>query len=261
MSKKDIKTSTTEEVMRSAINLNPYNPKRHTDEQVKKQVKNIKANGYLGGIVWNRTTGNLIDGHRRVQALDHINKYDGTPGTDYRIKVEVVEFDIKTEKEQMTYMALGNSKADYNLVAAYFNEIDPIAAGVTEDEARAIAQLAQIEAEPVIDDLGSLLISPPTAEPQSPVTRLETDTDTFEDIAERRENTDHASADAIKAKKEKNADVYNARNDNRATYIMLSFANEDDQMAFCEELGLEFSNNLIIDGLDFLRKLRTDKNE
>lgn len=48
---KGIRQSTTQEIHRSEIALNPYNPKRHTDKQVKQQVANIKANGYLGGIV------------------------------------------------------------------------------------------------------------------------------------------------------------------------------------------------------------------
>ena len=95
-----IKGSTTEEIRRSTITLNPDNPKRHTDRQVKQQVANIKANGYLGGIVWNRTTGNLVDGHRRVQALDIIHKYDGTPATDYTLKVEVAWLQVVCQAMQ-----------------------------------------------------------------------------------------------------------------------------------------------------------------
>ena len=97
-------------------------------------MANIKFNGHLGGIVWNRTTGNLVDGHRRVLALDIIHKNDGTAATDYTLKVEVVEFDCKTELEQLTYMVIGNSKADYNLVAQYAGQIDTKAVGLSDED-------------------------------------------------------------------------------------------------------------------------------
>ena len=104
-----IKQSETVEIMRSQITLNPYNPKRHSDKQVSEQKKNLQRVGYLGGVTWNATTGNLVDGHRRIKAMDLINKYDGTPETDYPVKVEKVAFDDKQEKEQMTFMALGSA--------------------------------------------------------------------------------------------------------------------------------------------------------
>ena len=90
-----IKTSETSVIKRSQINLNPLNPKRHTEEAIKLQKKNMQKIGFLGGIVWNRLTGNLIDGHRRVYAMDLIYKYDGSKETDYDIKVELCELDNK----------------------------------------------------------------------------------------------------------------------------------------------------------------------
>ena len=122
--KEKLKTTERIEVKRSELNINPYNPKIHDEDVVKKQAKNIKRVGYLGGIVWNKTSGNIIDGHRRVFALDKIHKYDGTPNTDYTLTVDVCEFDDKTEKEQMTYMAIGNTRADYSLIAQYAHDID-----------------------------------------------------------------------------------------------------------------------------------------
>ena len=255
---KDYNGSNTEVVKRSQINLNPYNPKRHTDAQVKQQVKNIRKNGYLGGIVWNKATGNLIDGHRRVQALDHINKYDGSPEKDYDIKVEVVDFDEKTEKEQMTYMALGNSKADYNLVAQYAPDIDLAAAGVSQEDMDAILSLSASVSESVaatISDFSDMLMAPAPA----PVTKLDVAEDSVADIAKRREEQPHETADEVKAKKQRNSEIATERNRQRATYVMLNFANEDDLMAFCEEVGMEFERNLIVDGLQFLRKLRNEQ--
>ena len=95
---KEFKQSETQTIQRSQIHFAPYNPKKHTDEQVKAILKDLKKNGFYGGIVWNKVTGNLIDGHKRVMAHDLYHKYNGTPETDYPIKVEVAEFDLKTEK-------------------------------------------------------------------------------------------------------------------------------------------------------------------
>ena len=120
------------------------------------QRKNIKSFGYLGGIVWNQRTGNLIDGHRRVKALDLLNKYDGT--NDYPVKVEVVDFDEKAEKEQMTYMALGSTRPDYQMIADYLPDIDTNLAGIEPYD------LAQIESflpqEPVVVEAMDDLITP-----------------------------------------------------------------------------------------------------
>lgn len=56
--------------------------------------------------------------------MDLYYKYDGTPSTDYDVKVEVVNLDDKVEKEQLTYMAVGNTKPDIDLIAGYISDID-----------------------------------------------------------------------------------------------------------------------------------------
>ena len=94
---KELKQSETRVIKRFQINLNPINPKRHSDEKVKLQKKNLQKVGFLGGIVWNEKSGNLIDGHRRIKAMDLYYKYDGTPSTDYDVKVEVVNLDDKVD--------------------------------------------------------------------------------------------------------------------------------------------------------------------
>ncbi len=78
---KKLAESRTETIKRSQIRLNPLNPKRHTDDKIRFQKLNLQKVGYMGGIVWNEVTGNLIDGHRRIQAMDSYYKYDGTPAT------------------------------------------------------------------------------------------------------------------------------------------------------------------------------------
>lgn len=151
-----IKQSETREISRLQINLNPINPKRHSDEKVKLQKKNLQKVGFCGGIVWNERSGNLIDGHRRVKAMDMLYGYDGTPETDYKIKVEVVDFDDKTEKEQLTYMAVGNTKYDLDLISAYVSEIDVDSVGLSQTELNDILSMTssvEVEVESPLDNL------------------------------------------------------------------------------------------------------------
>ncbi len=201
--------------MRSQLSLNPYNPKVHSDKQVDGQRKNIKAFGYLGGIVWNRRTGNLIDGHRRVKALDLLNKYDGT--NDYPVKVEVVDFDEKAEKEQMTYMALGSTRPDYEMIADYLPDIDANLAGIEPYD------LAQIESflpqEPVVvEAMDDLIVTPEVTQERRTVAK--------EQRKEYREKTIEEQRD-IEA------------------YITISFASMDEKRMFCDITGIRESDKFI----------------
>lgn len=245
---KEIKQSFTQTVKRSEIKLNPYNPKRHTDEEVKLQVKNIKKNGYLGGIVYNIQSGNLIDGHRRVQALDTIHKYDGTPETDYDIKVETVDFDEKTELEQMTYMATQNAKADWNLIADYIDIIDPETVGLTPEEIKAIEDLAAEAAEAQVEDLTGMFVREPEYE-------LKKDEATFDDIEEQRKNKPSQTKEEVKAIKENNTRIANTRNAAVSRHILLEFADEDSFTVFCESVGEMPRQNMVLDGMSLLGRL------
>lgn len=245
---KEIKQSSTQTVKRSEIKLNPYNPKRHTDEEVKLQVKNIKKNGYLGGIVFNIQSGNLIDGHRRVQALDTIHKYDGTPETDYDIKVETVDFDEKTELEQMTYMATQNAKADWNLIADYIDIIDPETVGLTPEEIKAIEDLAAEAAEAQVEDLTGMFVREPEYE-------LKKDEATFDDIEEQRKNKPSQTKEEVKAIKENNTLIANTRNAAVSRHILLEFADEESFTVFCESVGEMPRQNMVLDGMSLLGRL------
>ena len=145
MAKKKVKaleTSETRVVHRSIIKRHPQNPKRHGEDRIKQQEKNLKKVGYLGGIVWNETTGNLIDGHRRISAMDLYYGYDGTPETDYEVKVEVVHMDEAEEKQQLAYMAAGDTKADLDLLAEFANDIDLGEIGLEQSEIDDILNIA-----------------------------------------------------------------------------------------------------------------------
>ncbi len=99
--------------------------------------------GFLGGIQWNKTTGNLIGGHKRLETLDLIYGYDGSPEKDYQVKVEQIELDEKTEKEQNIF--LNNKRVqgetDHELMAALIQEIDIEEAGLEEYDINLIESL------------------------------------------------------------------------------------------------------------------------
>ena len=220
-----LKQSETRNIKRSEINLNPVNPKRHTDEAVKLQKKNLQKVGFLGGIVWNERTGNLIDGHRRVMAMDLHYKYDGTPKTDYSLKVEMVSLDEKQEKEQFTYMAVGNTKADIDLIARYAPDIDLSDVGLGADDIAAIGSLIGT-ADLDIPDIGAELFDFHGEDGQ----RVVAD-------AEKPEKTKTEKIQHVKDMKRQTDEKAEERAKDEAAYCTLSFSNYDNYLDFIELVG------------------------
>ena len=115
MKESKIKQPENREIQRSKINFANYNPRKITPEARKKLKANLKRVGILGGIVWNEVTGNLVSGHQRVSVIDEVNKYNSeTKENDYLIRVEVVQMDEKTEKEQNIFMNNRNIQGDFD---------------------------------------------------------------------------------------------------------------------------------------------------
>lgn len=123
-------------VRRSEIHEAPYNPRKITPEAAKMLKDNLKRVGLLGGVVWNRTTGNLVSGHQKVAQMDAINRYNpDDPETDYEFRVEVVEMDEKAEMEQNIFMNNGNAQGQFddNMLRemfALYPDIDYTATGM-----------------------------------------------------------------------------------------------------------------------------------
>lgn len=121
--------------MRSQINFASYNPRKITQDARKKLKANLKRVGVLGGIVWNETTGNLVSGHQKVSIIDEVNKYNAATNTnDYPIRVEVVQMDLKTEKEQNLFMNNHNVQGEFDtdMVRDMLDGIDLELAGLNE---------------------------------------------------------------------------------------------------------------------------------
>lgn len=126
-----IKQSETVIINRSQINFAQYNPRKRDEKVIDLLKKNFKKVGFLGGIVWNEQTGNLVGGHKRVETLDIIYGY---PANDYEIKVEKISVDLKTEKEQNVFLNNRNAQGemDYELLSEMIKDIDISNAALTD---------------------------------------------------------------------------------------------------------------------------------
>lgn len=156
--KNKIKQSETRVLKRSEITPSDYNPRKITDEARKSLKKNIKENGIIGGMVWNEQTTNLVSGHQKLNIADEVNKYNPeTKENDYEIKVEVVNVDLKKEKELNIFF---NSKAvqgeyDYKKLAEIFPDIDASLAGLDD------VDVSMIEIElPKVEDFDIPVFEP-----------------------------------------------------------------------------------------------------
>lgn len=154
-----IKQSEVRVIWRSEITPAPYNPRVIRDEAKKGLKSNVKKYGFIGGFVWNEQTRNLVSGHQKLNIADEVNKYNPeTKENDYQLKVEVINVDLKTEKELNIFF---NSKAvqgeyDYKKLAQIFPDIDADLAGLDE------VDLSMIEIE--LPDVPEVEI--PSFEPQ-----------------------------------------------------------------------------------------------
>lgn len=257
------KGSETKLIKRSQINLNPCNPKVHTDADIKQQKANIKKVGLIGGIQWNETTGNLIDGHKRVMSVDLIQGYDGTPETDYDIKVEAVDFDEKTEKEQLLFMAKSQDPIDYNLVAKNFSidEIDFKAAGFTEQDTEQIKMLQDdLEAslkESGMDDFSEDFLNEPMASVAEPVpmTELPNIEKTSEEIVAEHASKPKMTKEEVKEQKQHCTDVGMKRQEDIDNFIFIDFESLEQKQLFCDMLHMVATSSMRVSGSQVLSLL------
>ena len=251
------KGSETKIIKRSQINLNPCNPKHHTDAEIKQQKANIRKVGLLGGIQWNESTGNLIDGHKRVMSCDLIQGYDGTTETDYDIKVEAVDFDEKTEKEQMVFQAKATtSRLDYNVVASFIDEIDSKAAGFTELETEQIKQLQEELDKTInnyIDDFADDFLYEPTDKPQ--VTELPDVEKTSDEIVAEHAEKPKMSREEVREQKQHCTNVAMKRQESIDNFVFVEFESLEQKQLFCDMLNIVAESSMRITGNQLLSLL------
>lgn len=222
---KPIKTSETITIKRSQINFAPYNPREDDPKLVNELKANFQKVGFLGGIVWNALTSNLVGGHKRIMAHDIYYKYDGS--NDYDIKVEKVELDEKTEKEQNIFLNKKQGKFDKIQLFDLLQEIEPANAGYSADEVRMLEAMV-----PTVDNS--------YFEPTAP--------------AELNEVIDLDKIDKVKQAKKDQANAAFLKQVEMNNSLIVKFDSAEDKAYFCEYIGIDF-NLTTIRGSDIIDKI------
>ena len=263
------------EVLRSQITLAAYNP-RKISEKARKQLKaNLKRVGLMGGIVWNESSGNLVSGHQKVGIMDEVNRYDPeTHENDYKIRVEVVHLDERTEKEQNLFM---NNKAvqgefDDDLLIQMLGDIEYQNAGFDDFDIELLG-IADIPDEVSKNDISEIVgdieepkqwrkedivqnkehlakVDSETSE-SSENTKLERSVDFYNDS----EENQIARHNEVQKIKDRIGDNAASSDDNVAkSYVVLSFTNPSETETFLLQFGYPVGTT-VLDGKVFLDRL------
>lgn len=99
-----------ETIGRNQILNAPYNPRYIKEENKKKLKKFIEEDGLLAPITWNKRTGNIVSGHRRIEALDVLEG-----NNNYNIDVAVIDVDTKTEKRLNILLNNSNLQGSFDI--------------------------------------------------------------------------------------------------------------------------------------------------
>jgi len=232
------KQAETKKVKRSVLNFASYNPRKISDKAKKALRDNIERVGLLGGIVWNKRTGNIVSGHQRVTILDEINGYDGKEN-DYFINVEVVDLSEKEEKEQNLFMNNKNVQGEFDeeTLKTIMNDIDFSNAGFDDF------------------DISSLGIGG---------TQMAGITTNFSEVTktDSGKKVDKKNQEKPK-KKEESASTFKFDNDKKddvLSCLVLSFDTQEEKVKFLCEYGFDANAN-IIDINDFIDKIKRNESK
>lgn len=218
-------TSEIVELKRSHIHPADYNPRKISNEGKAALKRSIKNFGVLGGIVVNRRTNNtIVSGHQKVYILDILNNY---PENDYSLRVEVVDYDEKKEKEANCALNSPNvgGEYDYDKLRELIPDIDYKDAGLTEQDLDIIGVdfNFQTEEENIIANELEDLMEPVREEHQAELAQKQ---------AERAEKVAH-----MKQVKQEVKEAATKAAANMDAYLMLSFDTWEAKAEFCEKFG------------------------
>ena len=235
-------------VARSEIHIAEYNPRVMPEESKTYLKRSIRSFGVLGGIVVNKRTNNtIVSGNQKVAMLDEMNKYDGTPDTDYQLIVQVVDMSLKEEKEANVALNSQRSQGFWDdeklreLVAE--NDFDYKKAGLTEEDLSIIGvdNLFKTDGEDALtQDLDSIM------EPIDEQRREEADKRKEQRNAIKQAQAEaNAGQEAIISEEERQAKIQHMKDVKKAVadsgveramqqeaYVMLSFDNMDNKAKF-----------------------------
>ena len=219
------------ELKRSAIRFASYNPRKISEESRKTLKRGIKKFGLVGGIVVNKRTGfTVVSGHQRLSVMDELQKYNpDTHENDYRIRVDVVDMDEKSEKELNILANNPNAQGswDYDALRELVPDIDYKDAGLTEADLNMIGCdfLLQTEEENnIANELESMMSEVNERQEAEKAQRQ----------MERAAKTAH-----MKDVKQKVKDAAQKQAQDMDAYVMLSFDTWETKAAFCRRFGYD----------------------
>lgn len=260
MKESKVKQPESREIQRSQINFANYNPRKITPEARKKLKANLKRVGILGGIVWNEVTGNLVSGHQRVSVIDEVNKYNSENNeNDYLIRVEVVQMDEKTEKEQNIFMNNRNVQGDFDsdMLKDILNGIDYSLAGLDDFDLNMLG-IGDFDLnvtddiwrkEDILDD--SLAVVDELTKIGTESRNIDRSKDFYEDS---KENQIARHNEIQKIKDRINNQNSLEKDNGMLSYVVLSFNTPTERANFMETFGYGFDERYI-DGNDFMNRV------
>lgn len=236
------------EMLRSELNFAEYNPRKIDDASASTLKRGIKNHGFLGGLVVNKNpeTGyTLISGHQRVTQLDALEKYDPlTHENDYKLRVELIEVDLKTEQELNILLNNPNAQGvwDYEKLKQLVPNIDYKLAGLTDADLSMIGVdynfMTGVQAT-TASDLTRLMMPANEKHQQELAIAKEAKAAAME-TPEWQEKVAHMKE--VKEQVKQNAIEQAGKMD---AYIVLSFDNLENRQEFFDLLGLPADSKFI----------------
>lgn len=108
--KKTYQKGRTVKIARSqVVSEGDVNPRKISEDNMKRLRKSIRDNGLVGPLVWNRTTGHIVGGHQRLAALDSLMHTD-----DYELEVTEIELPERDEFKLNVVLNNADSQGEFD---------------------------------------------------------------------------------------------------------------------------------------------------
>lgn len=249
--------SETKVLWRSEIRLSGYNPRVISQEGRKHLKRSIKNFGVIGGLVVNAGTGNtVVSGHQKIKLLDEKYGYsESNPSeNDYRLKVEMIDVDEKTEKELNIMFNNPNVGGtwDNEALARMIPDIDYKKAGLEEADLSLIGldYILKTEGENQLSDALDGLMSPvrEKKESEKKARKVQRDAERAAAAAEEIEEDEESDVENddreakvahMKDVKKQVREAAVEKAQNMDAYLMISFDTFKAKADFCRRLGFD----------------------
>lgn len=225
--------SVSMELKRSQVHFAEYNPRVIDEEERKRLKRGIRKYGLLGGLICNKQTGyTIVQGHQRISVMDELVKFNPeTNENDYELRFDVIDVDLKTEKEVNVLLNNQNAQGRYDddKMAQLIPDIDWKEAGLTDADLNmfGVDYLLKTEEETKIADALDNMMAEVNAEHEADVQQRKAERE-----LERARKKEH-----MKDVKQQVRESAIKEAENMEAYVMLSFTDFNAKAAFMERFG------------------------